>query len=54
MATSTSSSDPPAAALAEAERLAVALERRAMSASDVSFTIADARAPGMPLVWANP
>ncbi|WP_144679383.1 SpoIIE family protein phosphatase [Cellulosimicrobium sp. TH-20] len=54
MATSTSPSDPPAAALAEAERLAVALERRAMSASDVSFTIADARAPGMPLVWVNP
>lgn len=54
MATSTSPSDPPAAALAEAERLAVALERRAMSASEVSFTIADARAPGMPLVWVNP
>jgi len=54
VATSTSPSDPPAAALAEAERLAVALERRAMSASDVSFTIADARAPGMPLVWVNP
>lgn len=54
MATSTSSSDPPAAALAEAERLAVALERRAMSASEVSFAIADARAPGVPLVWVNP
>ncbi|NMF28106.1 SpoIIE family protein phosphatase [Cellulosimicrobium aquatile] len=43
-----------AIAPAEAERLAAALERRAMSASEVSFTIADARAPGVPLVWVNP
>ncbi|MEV8177428.1 SpoIIE family protein phosphatase [Cellulosimicrobium funkei] len=43
-----------ALAPAEAERLAAALERRAMSASEVSFTIADARAPGVPLVWVNP
>jgi len=30
------------------------LERRAAMASDLSFTIADARLPDMPLVWVNP
>ncbi|SIQ07927.1 PAS domain S-box-containing protein [Cellulosimicrobium aquatile] len=56
MVASSAPSDPARAALApaEAERLAAALERRAMSASEVSFTIADARAPGVPLVWVNP
>ncbi|WP_228485142.1 PAS domain-containing protein [Cellulosimicrobium sp. JZ28] len=56
MVASSAPSDPARASLApaEAERLAAALERRAMSASEVSFTIADARAPGVPLVWVNP
>jgi PAS domain S-box-containing protein len=30
------------------------LERRAVVASDLSFTIADARLPDVPLVWVNP
>lgn len=30
------------------------LERRAVLASDLSFTIADARLPDVPLVWVNP
>ncbi|MFD6030818.1 SpoIIE family protein phosphatase [Cellulosimicrobium funkei] len=56
MVASSAPSDPARASLApaEAERLTAALERRAMSASEVSFTIADARAPGVPLVWVNP
>ena len=54
MVAPSSPSEPLHAAVpAEDTRLGDALERRAMSGSNLPFTIVDARAPDMPLVWVN-